>query len=226
MGTITPDRTAEGTFLEFMPQARYTKANTTRLNPYGGGPFCRFLIPNAPHLDGVYGLTADDNVIYIGEAQDLARRWGLSQYGSIQPKNCYVGGQSTNCNINARVLRSTKAGKRLDLFFLETEGSAIQDWLIGHLHPLWNGRCGFWSDRLPSFTSRQPYTTSIGVYENPGMGVRNRPERVYAISRNPQVLWRCERVVSGVEHEVTFEATPWRVPPVRLEWCCGAGSLS
>jgi hypothetical protein len=38
---------------------------------------------------------------------------------------------------------------------------------------------------LPSFTSRQPYTTSVGVYENPGMGVRIRPERVYEISRNP-----------------------------------------
>lgn len=40
---------------------------------------------------------------------------------------------------------------------------------------------------LPSFTSRQPYTTSVGVYENPGMAVRIRPEQVYEISRNPQL---------------------------------------
>jgi hypothetical protein len=39
---------------------------------------------------------------------------------------------------------------------------------------------------LPSFTSRQIYIASVGVYENPGMAVRIRPERVYEISRNPQ----------------------------------------
>jgi hypothetical protein len=41
---------------------------------------------------------------------------------------------------------------------------------------------------LPSFTSRQPYMTSVGEYENPGMAVRNQSERVYEISRNPH--WR------------------------------------
>ena len=66
---------------------------------------------------------------------------GSSQFGAIHPKNCYVGGQSTNCKINALVLKSTKASQRLDLFFLETEDRhAIEAWLIEELHPPWNDR--------------------------------------------------------------------------------------
>jgi hypothetical protein len=141
VGTIEPARSPNGTVAEFMPQARYAKANTTKLNPHGTGPFCRFVVPGAPHRSGVYVLTADDNVMYIGKAQDLAQRWGQSGYGTIQPKNCYSGGQSTNCKINAAVLRSTKASQRLDLFFLDTEDRhAIEVRLIAAFHTPWNGR--------------------------------------------------------------------------------------
>ena len=110
VGTIDPDRSPEGKVSEFMPQARYAKANTTRLNRHGDGPFCRVRVPGGPHRGGVYGMTADDNVMYIGEAQDMAQRWELSGYGSIQPKNCYVGDQSTNCKINGRMLKCRRGG--------------------------------------------------------------------------------------------------------------------
>jgi hypothetical protein len=141
LGTINPVRMPAGTVLESMPQARYAKASTTALNPHGAGPFCRFVVSDAPRQDGVYALTADDQVMYIGKAQDLAQRWGSSGYGTIQPKNCYVGGQSTNCKINAAVLRTTKAGQRLDLYFFATDNRrAIEAQLIADLHPPWNGR--------------------------------------------------------------------------------------
>jgi hypothetical protein len=144
VGPIEPARTPEGAVSEFMPQVRYAKADTTRLNPHGGGPFCRFVVPNAPHRGGVYVLTADDKAMYIGKAQDLAQRWGPSQYGTIQPKNCYAGGQSTNCKINAAVLRSTKASQRLDLFLLKTDDRhAIEIRLIAEYDPPWNGRIRF-----------------------------------------------------------------------------------
>jgi hypothetical protein len=147
VGTIDPARTPEGTVSEFMPQARYAKAKTTPLNPHGGGPFCRFVVPDAPHRSGVYVLTADDKMMYVGKARDLAQRWGLSGYGTIQPKNCYAGGQSTNCKINAAVLRSTKASQRLDLFFLDTEDRhAIEARLIADLHP--RGTAADGSDRI------------------------------------------------------------------------------
>jgi hypothetical protein len=31
-----------------------------------------------------------------------------------------VGGQSTNCKINAAILRSARVGSRIDLYFLKT----------------------------------------------------------------------------------------------------------
>jgi hypothetical protein len=127
---------SDGTVSEFMPQARHAKVNTTRVNPYGGGPFCRFVVSDAPHRVGVYVQTADDKMMYIGKAQDLTERWGLRGYGTIQLKNCYAGGQSTNCKINAAVLRSANAGQRLDLFFFDTEDRhAIEAWLIADLPP-------------------------------------------------------------------------------------------
>jgi hypothetical protein len=84
--TFDPDRNPEGTVSEFMPQARYAKANTTRVNPHDGGPFCRFVVPDAPHRVGVYVLTADDKVMYIGKAQDLAERWGCAGTGRSNPR--------------------------------------------------------------------------------------------------------------------------------------------
>lgn len=140
VGLIEPERCPDGSVKEFLPQDRYAKAVETSLNRYGAGPFCRFKVPGAPHRSGVYVLTSDDNLCYVGIAQDLAQRWGLSGYGSIQPKNCYVGGQSTNCKVNAAVLPEVKAGRRLDLYFLETadDRQAIEKRLIRDLHPLWN----------------------------------------------------------------------------------------
>lgn len=141
MGTIEPDRFPDGSVKEFLPQDRYAKVVDMSLNPYGAGPFCRFKVPGAPRRSGVYVLTSDDGLRYVGIAQDLAQRWGPSGYGSIQPRNCYVGGQSTNCKVNAAVLREVKAGRRLDLYFLEADDrQAIEARLIRDLRPPWNGR--------------------------------------------------------------------------------------
>jgi hypothetical protein len=54
----------------------------------------------------------------------------------VQRRPCYAGRQSTNCRINAAVLRRANAGQRLDLFFFDTEDRhAIEPWLIADLHP-------------------------------------------------------------------------------------------
>ena len=42
-------------------------------------------------------------------------------YGKISPRNCYAGGQSTNCKMNKIVLELFQQGKRVDLFFHKTE---------------------------------------------------------------------------------------------------------
>ena len=41
-----------------------------------------------------------DQVAYVGECKNLRRRFEMG-YGNISPRNCYVGGQPTNCRINA-----------------------------------------------------------------------------------------------------------------------------
>lgn len=38
-------------------------------------------------------------------------------YSSISPRNCYVGGQSTNCKMNKMVLSLFEQGKRVSLYF-------------------------------------------------------------------------------------------------------------
>ena len=86
-------------------------------------------------------MMSNDEVMYVGTATSLRQRWGLSGYGSIQPKNCYVGGQSTNCKINGHVLSRAKTGQHLHLYFLETDDRVgIEPQLISDLSPLWNGR--------------------------------------------------------------------------------------
>src|SRR5207245_11153130 len=97
---LEPARGSDGNVLEFMPQDRYPGAPTARLNADGHGPFCRFSIPSAwSGAAGVYLIRVDGVIRYVGECADLARRFNLG-YGTIQPINCFVGGQPTNCKIN------------------------------------------------------------------------------------------------------------------------------
>lgn len=137
---IDPKRGADGALLEFMPQSRYTHADTTRLNRYGEGPFCRFDAPSLPPTSGVYAVTVDDGLAYVGIAVDLARRWGPMGYANISPRACFVGGQSTNCKVNHYILLAAQADRRVDLWIHEAADPApIEARLILQLDPPWNG---------------------------------------------------------------------------------------
>jgi len=99
------------------------------LNKYGKGPFCRFRIRVTPSLNtiGVYAITdGNKKALYIGKCtgitSTLAKRFNYG-YGSIQPRNCYERGQSTNCWINRLVLEAVKNGERLSLFFPKCKNS-------------------------------------------------------------------------------------------------------
>ncbi|HSH59103.1 MAG TPA: hypothetical protein VK988_05570 [Acidimicrobiales bacterium] len=149
VGTLEPDRTPHGEVVEFTPQDRYENRARFALHGWGAGPFCRFRVPGAPAVEGVYILTSEGEVRYVGEAVSLRDRWGLAGYGSIQPRNCFTGGQPTNCKVNSLVLRSVQAGRQLDLYFVEVEDrKAVEAELIGQLGPPWNGRVDPRSVRL------------------------------------------------------------------------------
>lgn len=140
IAALDPKRGPDDTPHEFMPQARYTKAATSQLNPHGAGPFCKFSIPWSHRGAGVYVITLDDRPTYVGECRHLAQRFNMG-YGTIQPKNCYIGGQPTNCKVNAKVLIEAKAGRIPILWFLETDDRhRIEERLIATLRPPWNGR--------------------------------------------------------------------------------------
>ena len=70
-------------------------------------------------VPGVYLWIVDDEIIYIGETKNLRKRFNTG-YGNISPRNCYLGGQSTNCKMNKVVLEYFEAGKQIKLYFLKT----------------------------------------------------------------------------------------------------------
>ncbi len=117
---IEPLKNSEGAVTEFLPQSRYRNKNSVKLNKYGGGSFCKFKIPNGYNTCGVYALLLGEGIKYIGECINLSARYNMG-YGNISPKNCYVGGQETNCRLNQLILQVTKEGGKVSLWFVETE---------------------------------------------------------------------------------------------------------
>jgi hypothetical protein len=143
LGGIEPDRLPNGAFAELLPQPRYRSAASSHLHGYGDGPFCRFRIGKGNRGAGLYILTRSDTPVYAGECANLDRRWGPGGYGGISPRNCYHGGQQTNCRINAAILAAAMGGHHLKLWFVAIDGNTearrnCETELIQHLRPAWN----------------------------------------------------------------------------------------
>ena len=136
---IEPDRDVNGAIREFMPQDRYANLRNLPLNAHGDGPFCKFKISKSYNQSGIYVLTLNGDPKYVGKCDNLAQRWGLQGYGTISPKNCFMGGQSTNCKINNMVLRQSKRGGRMELLFHATmDPGPVERTIILILKPEWN----------------------------------------------------------------------------------------
>lgn len=136
---LMPERETTGAIRELGPQGLYAKAASVALHKHGQGAFCKFRISVPRGLVGVYALTVNGEVRYIGECEDLGKRFNAG-YGNISPKNCYVGGQPTNCKINRRVLDVSKMGGRVDLYFHPTmQRKMVEAQLIATCSPPWNG---------------------------------------------------------------------------------------
>ena len=136
---IQPECDPDGRPHEYVPQGGYSNLKGLPLHRHGAGPFCRFSIPANLHVAGVYLLLVDDSVRYVGECQSLSERFNSRGYGQIQPRNCYEGGQQTNCRLNRLILEAIKQGHRMDLWFRETPNrQAVERRLIASLAPPWN----------------------------------------------------------------------------------------
>ena len=110
-----------GNVIEYAPQSQYNNTNGLPLNKNGSGSFCKFSI-DAGEWPGVYLWVVDDELIYIGETENLSQRFNRG-YGIIAPRNCFKGGQSTNCKMNKVVLELSKLGKTIKLYFLYTNNN-------------------------------------------------------------------------------------------------------
>lgn len=142
IGSIEPEQDNEG-YLDFMPQPRYRKAAEAKLHTYGSGPFCRFRIARGRREPGLYVLTRDEAPVYAGECANLQARWGPNGYGGISPRNCFHGGQPTNCRINSAILTSVKEGRKIQLWFAKLDANTemrrvTETELIQSLKPIWN----------------------------------------------------------------------------------------
>ena len=101
-----------GKIREYTPQSRYKKYSKSKLHTYGGGKFCHFHV-NVGQDEGTYILTVNKIPYYVGECVNLYKRFN-SGYGNISPRNCYEGGQQTNCRINKSILKALKERKKED----------------------------------------------------------------------------------------------------------------
>lgn len=132
---LIPECDGDGKIKEYQPQGNYQKDKP--LNAHGSGSFCRFTI-HAGNWPGVYLWVVDGEIIYIGETTGLARRFNTG-YGVIEPVNCYVGGQSTNCKMNKVVLEQARKGQYVKLYFYETEDyKAVERELLGAIKTKYN----------------------------------------------------------------------------------------
>ena len=140
---ITPELEADASPKKFFPQERYDNKKNLKLNKYGKGPFCKFSIDRKYSFKtGVYVILVDDLIEYVGECDDLFKRFGMG-YGNISPRNCFEGGQPTNCRINSDILSVFKLKKSIQLYFLETNDRfRIEHELIINLSTSWNKTSG------------------------------------------------------------------------------------
>ena len=139
---VVPEVDGNGKVSVFQPQALYVNHSNLIIHKYGHGPFCKFVIPKIYREEGVYALTIEDEIKYLGECRNLSSRYN-SGYGNISPRNCYNGGQRTNCRINSLIFQEFLRGKQINLWFLQTgEHKAIEKELLLRLQPppAWNLR--------------------------------------------------------------------------------------
>jgi|SRR5580700_2637074 hypothetical protein len=60
-------------------------------------------------------------------------------YGNISPKNCFKGGQGTNCRLNNLVYLAALAGERISLWFFGTaDHKTMESALRSTLKLAWN----------------------------------------------------------------------------------------
>lgn len=142
ISSIDVERDATGQPIKEFPQNRYENPGHVRLNVNGNGPFCRLRIKvTLSDGPGVYAITVDESVVYIGECENLRRMFSSLGFGIIQPSSCFVGGQSTNCKVNSGLLDAILSNFVPNLWFLpdlSNSRKVLKKELVSNFIPAWN----------------------------------------------------------------------------------------
>jgi hypothetical protein len=136
-GRITPLSDERGGLVEYS----YSLPARIRPNRYASGPFCTFILDGATTGPGVYAITVNAELRYIGRCENLADRFGRNGYGHIDARNCHSDGQATNCKVNGLILKAARERAAIAVWFYRTTSKdTVERRLIGALNPPWNGR--------------------------------------------------------------------------------------
>ena len=111
------------------------------LNPYGDRTYSDFFINDESVFKrkGLYSFSNNNEIKYIGRCRTNYRDRINNGYGRIAPRNCYIGGQSTNCRINHLF---TQERDQIEFFVLPMEDitkiETLEKKLIKEFNPPWN----------------------------------------------------------------------------------------
>jgi hypothetical protein len=135
---LEPARRPEGEFVEYNAHKEFENPEGLHLHRYGCGPFCEINVPAEHSYGCVFALTVDGELVFVGETENLATQFNEG-FGTISPRHCYAGGQSTNCRINASILNSAKSRKAIELWSCQVgDRRELESELIRDLKPAWN----------------------------------------------------------------------------------------
>lgn len=138
-GVIDAERGPDGLPVTYSPHERFANPKGLPLHSYGRGPFVRLRLPPLAKAAGLYAITVEGEVAYVGIAVNIFERWGRRGYSVIDPRNCFRGGQATNCHINGRLAGVLAAGRDVRLWVHENpEPRPIERVLLATLRPAWN----------------------------------------------------------------------------------------
>ncbi len=138
---IDADRDEAGALVFNTPQSRYANPRALPLHAHGVGPFARIRTTNLPDEPGVYAVvSAHGDVLYVGRARDsIRRRWSPQGYAVIHARNCFTGGQITNCRINVLIAGELTHGRPPVLWVLTVpDPTPVETRIISRLRPPWN----------------------------------------------------------------------------------------
>jgi hypothetical protein len=111
------------------------------LNVHGDEVYCKFGLRDTSlqKLKGLYCFTIGGTVKYVGKSIDSCAKRINQGYGRIDPKKCYLDGNSTNCHLNARIaVVAAKVRLYVRPMRDDAEIRRVESALIREHRPEWN----------------------------------------------------------------------------------------